>query len=311
MDKNLFLKKRITIYDDEYIKYIFNNNLNKINESIDVSTIDQWINLYPESLKQTHAHNFYEIIWFIEGTGLHEINFKNYNVNPGTMFFISPNQLHCTKNLVDHKGYVISFSDDFLFGEYDTTMHLLKYDIFHNYQNPFCNISKAANAKLFKIIEEIIEEYNQCECLYAHITILRYLLKLLLINIRRYGKWVIINNSSLSPSFEQKLFFDFCDLVENHFRTIHTVKKYANKLNVSTKVLTSISKQYGCITPKQLIHQRIILESKRMLAHAPMNLKQISNNLGFIDSSYFIKYFKRETGVSPTEYKNDYDSSHT
>lgn len=182
-------------------------------------------------------------------------------------------------------------------------MHFLKYEIFHNYQNPFCNISKATNDILYKIIEQIIEEHNQGESLYAHITILRYLMKLFLINIRRYGKWVSINNSSLSPSFEQKLFFDFCDLVESHFRTIHTVKKYANKLNVSTKVLTSVSKQFGCITPKQLIHQRIILESKRMLAHAPINLKQISNNLGFIDSSYFIKFFKRETGVSPTEYK--------
>lgn len=56
-------------------------------------------------------------------------------------------------------------------------------------------------------------------------------------------------------------------------------------------------------TPLQIINDRIVLEAKRQLQHTSLNIKEIGYNLGFEDSSYFVKFFKRLAGSMPSEFR--------
>jgi AraC family transcriptional activator of pobA len=52
------------------------------------------------------------------------------------------------------------------------------------------------------------------------------------------------------------------------------------------------------------IHERIVLEAKRLVFHTNSSVKEIAFELGFEDASYFNRFFKRLTGITPVEYKN-------
>ena len=75
-------------------------------------------------------------------------------------------------------------------------------------------------------------------------------------------------------------------------------------MNISTKTLTNSIVESSRSTPLKLINERIILEAKRYLLYSSLKVKEISYLLGFEDPSYFVKFFKRNTGSLPIEFRN-------
>lgn len=93
-------------------------------------------------------------------------------------------------------------------------------------------------------------------------------------------------------------------LVEGHFKTKHTVVEYADLLNKSPKTLSNIFSKTGFKTPLQYIHDRKMLEARRLLQHSERSIKGISYEIGFEDIQTFSRFFKKQEGVSPSEYRN-------
>ncbi|MGY0034660.1 helix-turn-helix domain-containing protein [Pedobacter sp. NJ-S-72] len=83
------------------------------------------------------------------------------------------------------------------------------------------------------------------------------------------------------------------------------MKYYANKLFISERKLQMASMAVLGKSPKELINEQIILETKRLLIHASMSVKEVGYNLGFEEPTNFTKFFKSQTGVSPTQFKED------
>ena len=110
---------------------------------------------------------------------------------------------------------------------------------------------------------------------------------------RGNGIPLCINNSA------NRTFVKFRQLLEKNYMTKHTVKEYAEDLNISTKTLTNYIYESTHTTPLKLINERIILEAKRQIQFSSIKIKEIAYILGFDDPSYFVKFFKRETGVLP------------
>ena len=98
----------------------------------------------------------------------------------------------------------------------------------------------------------------------------------------------------------------FEELVEENFKEMKFAKDYASKLNISEKHLNRIVKNCLNKTSSSLIQERVILEAKRMLMHSELNVTEISVALGFNESSYFIRFFKKKTGVTPMGFLNLY-----
>jgi AraC family transcriptional activator of pobA len=81
------------------------------------------------------------------------------------------------------------------------------------------------------------------------------------------------------------------------------VNYYAQRLNKSPKTLSNIFALYNRKTPVQMIQERIIIEAKRLLNYTDRSVKQITYELGFEDPAYFSNFFKRNTSVSPIEFR--------
>ncbi len=96
---------------------------------------------------------------------------------------------------------------------------------------------------------------------------------------------------------------EFHYLVEQYFKTKHAVQEYADLLNKSAKTLSNIFSQVSEKTPLQIIHERKILEARRMLRYTDKSVKEIAYELGFEDIQTFSRFFKKMENTSPSDFK--------
>ncbi len=105
-------------------------------------------------------------------------------------------------------------------------------------------------------------------------------------------------------SHKEVVFEKFINLVFEHFRLERGLEFYAEKLCLTTKYLSTLSKSVSGKTASEWIEDVVILEAKALLKTPEMNVQMVSDRLNFPDQSFFGKYFKRITGMTPSEYKS-------
>ena len=111
--------------------------------------------------------------------------------------------------------------------------------------------------------------------------------------------------SSYSKIYDEKMdvIRMFTYLVEWNFKKEHSVAFYASQLNKSPKTISNYFLGFDK-SPLQVIHDRITLEAKRLLRYTDLTAKEIAYEVGFNDASHLSRLFKKQTGESPTSFKN-------
>lgn len=107
----------------------------------------------------------------------------------------------------------------------------------------------------------------------------------------------------------EELLARFIGLVEDNFKTERAVTFYADKLNLSPKHLSTVIKQTSGLTAGEWIEGKVIREAKYLLRMSPKTIQQISKDLHFANQSFFGKYFKNQTGMTPRQYRSTTDNS--
>ncbi len=97
---------------------------------------------------------------------------------------------------------------------------------------------------------------------------------------------------------------EFNFLVEMHFREKHQVAEYASLLNRSPKTLSNVFKQLADRSPLQFIQERRMLEARRILYYTDRSVSEVGYELGFTDVQAFSRFFKKQGGVSPSDFRN-------
>lgn len=251
--------------------------------------------------QKPHVHTFYQIIWFMSGKGKHYVDFNEYNVQDNSFFFISQGQIHCFDDN-NYEGCIIHFNESFIADSENQINTFLNHNIFHSFEKePVFHIKHTDDKELRNIVTQMQSEM-WTPSQFAHGEYLKILLHLFLIVIQRFGirkdcSGLSINNPS------HILFVKFRRLLEENYRSIHTVAEYADLLNISTKTLTNCTKCISHQTPLEIINKRISLEAKRLLVYSDKNVNEIGFELGFDDPSYFVKFFKRYMKLSPSDFR--------
>lgn len=130
---------------------------------------------------------------------------------------------------------------------------------------------------------------------------LRVILKRLLIKSTRLVKEA--KRIRELPDKQLELMRKYHVLVEKHFREKHQVTDYAEMLFKSPKTISNIFNKAGYPTPLTIIHDRILLEAKRLLLFSEKTAEQIAYELGFKEGAHFSKFFKSHTGMPPVEFR--------
>ncbi len=249
-----------------------------------------------------HLHEFYQIIWFRHGHGTHHVDFVDYPVADNTIFFIAPGQIHAFDGNETFEGVVILFNASFLLDEESSENIFLKYNVFNAYDSlPYCKVTNEEADRLMLLVNEMNREYSLTGS-FAHKDYMQYLVRLFLIRVQRCG-----DRKEMPPLYvsnvANRTFVRFRQLLEQNFHRVHTVQEYADMLHISSRTLTKYVSQSTYSSPLQVINDRIVLEAKRQLVHSSLSVKEIGSQLGFDDSSYFVKFFKRLVGKIPGEFR--------
>lgn len=263
-----------------------------------VVRMNELVSLTHYDSSEAHRHNYFEFFIFLKGKGNHIIDFVDFPIESYSIHIVAPGQVHQVKRELDTNGFVFLFElnlfhpsqliENFLFDHMCLDVHEF---------SPTYHFPESFNSDLEYLVTKAWEEYRS-EDEFKNQFVQNQLSQLLLYCMR--SKATITNDTDIKHN---DLYISFRRLLHAEFRNLKKVKEYAEALNVSEKYLNDIVTQRTGENVSSLIYKQLILEAKRLL-NTGIPAKEVSYALNFIDPGHFSKFFKTQTGLSPTDFKN-------
>lgn len=266
---------------------------------IDVVELDYARRFIPKSL--IHSLTYYDITYISEGSGFFSVDDREYQVREGDLIFTRPGEIR--KWDVRHimNGYALIFEEEFLLSFFNDPEFIRRLSYFRVDRNcALLRLNEAGSLRILKLIKDIQHEILFYQTKDKHI--LRALL---------YEALVILNreyNSSAEPAgiVSKKVnphITKFISLINDEFKHSHSIQYYADKLCITPNYLNELIKQSVGIHAKLMIQNKVLLEAKKMLTYTDIPVGRIAEELGFDNSSYFIRLFRKQTGMTPLVYR--------
>lgn len=275
----------------------------EVNEQFYANTLPNHLQNHHSRIEKPHKHNFYAIFLFTKGFGQHEIDFQKYEVKPGSVFFLYPGQTHSWELSDDVEGFLFFHTGDFYNMAY-VSNSIRDYPFFESNYTEKCIY---LNETQKKVIEQTFENLYQETLEHQWKTkqlILSYLTQLY-IQLNRYIETSSEVNFTHLRHY-QHLFSRFEKLVDTHFTSIKSATQYAAMLNITQKHLSRIVKSITGKTTTEIIIRRVILEAKRLLIYSDKSLGEIAAGLGYEDTAYFSRIFKKYESVTASDFRKQY-----
>lgn len=252
-----------------------------------------------KNLYKAHKHDFYHLVLFTEGAGSHAIDFQNFSVLPWQIYFMIPGQVHSWSFEGNVDGYVINFSVPFFQSFLLKPDYLEQFPFFSGSANDeVVDIPAGLQSRVGDIFEQIITESENSQRL--GVDMVRSLMLQLFIAIGRLGFDRQLPDTS---PYNYTLLKSFQKLVEKNFATLKLPKDYAELLYITPNHLNALCNDVLGIPAGEVIRNRVALEAKRMLISGSATISEIAYRLNFVDNSYFTKFFKKQTGLTPEEFR--------
>ncbi|MBL0420061.1 helix-turn-helix domain-containing protein [Ramlibacter sp. AW1] len=118
--------------------------------------------------------------------------------------------------------------------------------------------------------------------------------------LRRRGELV---SQERRPGARDTLVQRYQSLLEQHYREHHPLAWYAEQLGVTADHLSRTCRAVCGLSAQQVLHDRLMLEARRLLAYTPMPVARVAEHLGYADTAYFSKFFARSVGQTPSQYR--------
>ena len=238
------------------------------------------------------------LLWFTTDNNQLKVDYVNHEFHTNDLTFITEfnkieiGQINGLKLLRFNKPFYCILDHDSEVG--------CKGILYYGASNlPVIKISKGDKEIMEAVWKVLYMELESMDSL--QLEMLQMMLKRILILCTRIYKSQL-NFQSIDP-VNSDIIREFNFLVETHFKEMHSVIDYANLLNKAPKTLSNLFKKLGDKTPVQFIQDRLILEAHRLLKYSDKSISEISDELGFKDIQTFSRFFKKQEGTSPVEYK--------
>ncbi len=249
-----------------------------------------------------HRHDYFTIILIEKAKGTHIIDFKAYELFDHSLFFIYPGQVHQFMATEKPSGWVINFSKLFLIQSNIPDQMINDVYLFNKHgETPPLPI-REQDFQNYKDIVRQIEQYRDLKLDYKN-EAMGALLKLILIHSNTHCP---LSKTKDLQSIEagNQLVRNFKQLIDIHFRELHKVSDYAEKLAVTSDYLNKSVKTLTGKSAKEYILDRILLEAKRVLLFTELSNKELAFQLGFEEPAHFSNFFKKYNGISPIDFRN-------
>lgn len=239
----------------------------------------------------SHRISFYAIIWFSEDKGVHFIDFESFPVQKNVVYLLGRNQVHSIPADSLPLARVIVFSDNFF--QRIEAPHLRQ--LFLPFHNGGITIPDVMIKPMESLFELILLEYSG----QADPAMLLKYISVLLMHLYRFN-----DDSSLPVNgTEDKRMATLFQLIQEHYKDEREAGFYARQIGLTSKRINEILRERMGTTISQLLYHLLLIEAKRELFHQERSIKEIAYELGFSEQSYFARFFKKHTGITPEQFR--------
>lgn len=292
---------RMQLYNDKPIpKYPLEPDAMVGNTMFRINRNDSVINYKLSDFLVPHRKDYYFLVLVRKGDSRHWIDMTPYTLKPDTFYFTVPHQVHLKEETKPLSGVSLSFTKEFL--ATDNEGLLKELPVIKNPHNGH-ELSLSAPDLLFieDVLDKVYTEYHT-KSTWQHAMLLSYTKILLVYLSRLYVEQ--FSESTIEPG--KVVLKNYLAKIEEHYTKVHEVSEYAALLNLSAGHLSEVVKAQTGKPAIAHIHERLILEAKRLLFHTEYAIKEIAYHLGFEDASYFARFFKRITGNTPAYFRENF-----
>jgi AraC family transcriptional regulator, transcriptional activator of pobA len=249
-----------------------------------------------------HAHDFYVIVYFTSGSGRHEIDFTTYDIAEGQLFFMRPGQAHNWNFSKDTEGIAVLFSAAFV-SHFLPQIPLGSLSMFARISPLNCiSVPPGHRKRLHGFLSEMHGAYK------SHSELSRQScaawLSLLLVHANELA--AAEAKPGHLPESYLLIYEKFTALLDSSYRRIHKVDDFAKAIGVSGRHLARVCMEAAGKPAGTIINEKLALEARRMIAAGRRSLTETSEELGFGEYSYFSRWFKKHTGLSPETFRKKY-----
>lgn len=267
----------------------------------DYRTDDQPRNFHVRTLtagdvqRESHRHDFFQILLFEAGGAEQTIDFETYTMRPRTVSVVFPRQMHALRFTDDARATAVFF-DETVFCSEMLRNELKDYNI--DLQRKINFLSLEENNECFDELLSLVERIRKVS---ADLNPLRGMQVKLMIKIMLLKIIDFHPDSCSRPENEgdTSLYIRFREKVDAEFHHQRKVNRYAVELGVSVKKLTTVCRSYCGLSPLEVIHEKLSLELKKVLALDNLTFKEIAFRFGFSSQSALNKYIEQKFGLTP------------
>ena len=251
---------------------------------------------------------FYTIALTKLKSGTFQYGRTKYDHENGSMAFLKPHQKILMNNVeTSERGFLLYIHEDFLVG-HNLHSEINKYGYFDYEVNEALHLSPKEEDIVWDLFNKIKLEYYNNQDEYSKDIVLTHIDSILKY-AQRFYKRQFLNRSVLSGTIITK----FTDILMQYFENgglqkngLPSVKYMATKLALSPKYLSDLLKQETGKTALEHIHIALVIEAKNILTSTNNTVAETAYQLGFENPPYFSRLFKKEAGVTPTEYREQF-----
>ncbi|WP_028108049.1 AraC family transcriptional regulator [Ferrimonas futtsuensis] len=248
-----------------------------------------------------HRIRFFQLLLIEQGQGRHMVDFQEYPVSPGSVVFVQPGQVQAFRFSAELKGKLLLFTQGFL-DKLHNQMRLTSFTPTHlnQHHHPLTQLDADNLARCRALTGEMAAETALERPDSLMVMHLFSALNLLLHRLKPQQR------QERLPDEQRARLGRFIGLLENHFHQTRDANWYASQIGITYKTLNCLCKAAMEMTAKQAIDAYAILEIKRRLVVSQDTSSQMALDLGFEDASNFVKYFKKQVGMTPSQFRHSF-----
>ena len=239
-----------------------------------------------------------------EGETTFTSNLKEYRLKKDSLFIIGPKHILQIQSDDRFKAHVIVITPDFLRRINIDSKHMMP--LFLQFgSRPCMELTHKECTSLRSFISMVEQELEGPETDFA----VEIVGGLIAATIYKVGD-ILTHYIEEHPELEnpmhnraEEYFKQFTELLGEHYTRERSVGYYARQLCITPKYLTTLIKRISGKSVSEWIDSYVILEAKTLLKYSNMSVQEIAYYLNFPNQSFFGSYFKRNTGMSPSQYK--------
>lgn len=256
-----------------------------------------------ECPKAEHRHLFFELVYVVSGKGVQSVNKNRFNYHAGHMMLITPEDVHALDIEDTTEFFFLRFNDIYIkSGAFHADdIKRLEYILQNANHEPGCILKNLPDKLLVKaIVEAVKREYEQHD-LYNKELIRQLVNTLIVIVARNIARYM---PEQISAHTDEKA-LDILNYIQNNIYYPDKIRAEAvsRHFGISDNYLGRYFKKHTNETMQQYIISYRVKIIQARLMHSDMRIVEIADELGFTDESHLNKFFRKQTGLSPTVFR--------